>query len=190
VGILCGAVAFLAAGDGPAALKALLVLPAALAPRLLRVHPLLDLTFVVALAAEALGRGVAGYGGDDAISHLALPLLSGPVVYVGLVRLGVLPVASTRSGRLYAALGTVAGVLALGAAWELVELAADGMFGTNYSQGRRDTVGDLLNDAIAASASGALVALWLRASAARPRLRPLTAPPRDGVPAPPQQRRA
>jgi hypothetical protein len=183
-------VVFLAAGDGPAALKALLVLPAALAPRLIGVHPLLDLTFVLALAAEALGRGVAGYGGDDAISHLVLPLLSGPVVYAGLVRLGALPVASASSGRLYAALGTAAGVLALGAAWELVELAADSMFGTNYSQGRRDTVGDLLNDGIAASASGALVALWLRVSAGRPRLRPLIGQPPDGVPAPPQQHRA
>jgi hypothetical protein len=190
VGILCGAVAFVAAGDGPAALKALLVLPAALAPRLIRVHPLLDLVFALALAVETLGRGLVGYGGDDAISHLVLPLLSGPVVYVGLARLGALPAASASSGRLYAALGTAAGVMAIGAAWELVELTADAMFGTNYSQGRRDTVGDLLNDAIAASASGALVALWLRASAARPRLRPLIAPSQDGMPAPPQHHRA
>ncbi len=189
VGILCGAAAFLATGDGPAALKALLVMPAALAPRLIRVHPLLDLVFTLALAAEAIGRGVATYGGADTLSHTVLPLLSGPVLYVGLVRLGALPAASTAPRLLAAAIVTAAAVLALGAMWELVEWAVDSAFGTNFSQGYQDTLVDLLTDAIAAAASGALVALWLRAATARPALQ-LAMPIGARVPRPPQYERA
>jgi uncharacterized membrane protein YjdF len=189
VGILCGAAAFLAAGDGSAALKALLVMPAALAPRLIRVHPLLDLVFALALAAEAIGRGVATYGGADALSHIALPLLSGPILYVGLVRLGALPADSTAPRLLAAAIVTGAAVLALGALWELVEWAVDSALGTNYSQGYQDTLVDLLADAIAAAGSGTLVALWLRAAGDRPALQ-LAMPPGGRVPSPPQYGRA
>jgi hypothetical protein len=186
--ILCGAAAFLAAGDGSAALKAALVFPAALAPRLLRVNPVLDVVFSLALAAEAIGRGVAGHGDGDAISHLALPLLSGPVLYAGLVRLNVIP-ASTAAPRLLGAASVAAAVLALGAIWELVEWTVDGAFGTNYSQGFEDTRTDLLADAAAAAASGGLVALWLGVAASRPRLR-LIAAPQDGLSPPPQHHRA
>ena len=51
--ILCGAAAFFATGNSSDAIKALLVMPAAMAPRLLRVHPALDLVFALALAAES-----------------------------------------------------------------------------------------------------------------------------------------
>lgn len=176
LGVLCAAAIFLAMGEGSAALKALLVLPVALAARLVRVHPVLDLTLALALATEAIGSGAAGYdaiAGGDTSAHLVLPLLSGPVLYVGLVRLGAVPNHAARPdtlGLLGAAIVTSAAVLALGAAWELVEWAADGMLDTNYSQGYDDTLGDLLNDALAATGSGALVALWLRGSAGRPAL--------------------
>jgi hypothetical protein len=177
VAIVCGSAAFLAGGDGSAALKALLVMPAAFAPRLVRVHPVLDLVFVLALVAESLGRGVAGYYGDDAMSHIVLPLLSGPVLYVGLVRLGALPAGAAKPAPLAVATVTAATVLAVGAMWELVEWTADGAFGTNYSQGYSDTLTDLLNDAIAAAGSGALVAAWVRASAERPEIAPAIASP-------------
>jgi hypothetical protein len=177
VAIVCGSAAFLAAGDGSAALKALLVMPAAFAPRLVRVHPVLDLVFVLALAAESLGRSVAGYYRDDALSHIVLPLLSGPVLYVGLVRLGALSASSTEPSLLAVAIVTAATVLAVGALWELVEWGVDGAFGTNYSQGYADTLTDLLNDAIAAVGSGALVAMWVRAAVDRPGMGPAICPP-------------
>ena len=76
------------------------------------------------------------------------------MLYVGLVRLGIVP---RRPG-----VTTFLGVLALGAAWELVEWFADATLGTDYSQGYADTAGDLFNDALAAAASGVLVSVWVR----------------------------
>jgi hypothetical protein len=52
--------------------------------------------------------------------------------------------------------------------WERLEGAPDITLGTKYSQGREDTLGDLLDDAPAATASGALVAGWLRVSTDEP----------------------
>jgi hypothetical protein len=150
IGILCSAAVFAATGDGAAALKAILVLAPAVVARVVRVHPAIDLAFAVALFAEALGA----LGGGDTLPHLILPLLSGPVIYTALLRLGIVPRP--------AALVTFAGVVLLGVAWELVEWAADAALGTNYSQGWGDTAGDLANDTVAAAASGALVGVWAR----------------------------
>lgn len=150
VAILCSAAVFFADGDGASALKAVLVLGPAVFARLVRVHPALDLVFALALFAEAVGM----FGGGDTLPHLVLPFLSGPVLYVGLMRLG----AVARP----AALVTFAGVLVLGIAWEIVEWSADTALGTDYSQGYDDTTGDLVNDAIAAAASGAVVGVWAR----------------------------
>jgi hypothetical protein len=149
--ILCAAAFFLATGDGSSALMALLVLVPSVVARCVRVNPILDLGFAVALGAQAVGRP---FESGDTIPHLVLPLLSGPVLYVGLMRLGIAP-------RL-PGVTTFVGVLTLGVAWELVEWLADTALGTNYSQGYGDTAGDLLNDAIAAAASGVLVSVWVR----------------------------
>ena len=112
------------------------------------------------------------------------------VLYAGLVRFGALPASSAETRRLRAAVVTAVAVFALGVAWEMVEWAMDGMLGTNFSQGSADTVTDLLDDAIAGAASGALVALWLRAAAGRPGLRLLITSPRDCLPPPPQHHSA
>ena len=102
--------AFLFEGDGAAALKALLVLGPAVAPRLLRVPPAFDLVFVAALAAEAIGTGLG-----DTFAHLVLPLLSAPILYVAFARLTGAP--PRRPGSLAgAAHVTAACVLALGIA--------------------------------------------------------------------------
>jgi hypothetical protein len=174
VGLLFAAAALLAAGDGAVALKAVLMLPATLAARIVAVNPAFDLLFGLALSAELVGTALATHGliawGDTA-SHLVLPLLSGPVVYVGLVRLGALAVpAPSAAPRLFVGVGlvTAAAVLALGAAWELVEWAADSSLGTDYSQGYHDTVVDLAVDGIAATGAGAAVILWLRAAPRNP----------------------
>jgi uncharacterized membrane protein YjdF len=151
VAIFCSAAVFLATGDGASALMALLVIVPSVVARCVRVNPMLDLGFAVALGAQAVGRP---FEGGDTLPHLVLPLLSGPVLYVGLVRLGIAP-------RL-PGVATFVGVLALGVAWELVEWLADTTLGTDYSQGYGDTAGDLFNDAIAAAASGVMVSVWVR----------------------------
>jgi hypothetical protein len=161
IAILVAAAAFLVAGDGTAALKAILVLVPAVAARLARVPPVLDLVFVLALGAEAIAPSLEAYDSiswGDTLPHIVLPLLSGPVLYLGIRRLG----GAWGRAPAGAALLTAASVVGLGAAWELVEWASDDALGTNYSQGRPDTLEDLRNDAIAAVASGALVGLWLR----------------------------
>jgi hypothetical protein len=170
--VLVGAAgAFLVAGDDAEALKALLVLAPSLAGRLVQVQPVFDVLFTLALAAEAIATGIGMDDGvlwDDTASHLLIPLLSAPVVYRVLAAASAAPTAGSTAPRplLGAGVATAVGVLALGAAWELVEWGADHAFGTDYSQGHSDTLSDLLADAIAAIAGGLLVARCTRVGAA------------------------
>jgi len=164
IGIAATAAGFLVAGDESAALKALLVLVPAIASRMVRAPAAFDLLFAVTLAVEALGTGLGVYarvGWPAGGSHLLIPFVSAPIVYQAFVRLR----ATTPPEEPRAAIGTgllvAAGVLALGALWELVEWGADSVFGTDYSQGYTDTLWDLLADAFAASAGGVAVAVWL-----------------------------
>jgi hypothetical protein len=170
VAIGCSAVIWIVVDDGSTALKAVLVLPAALLGRVARVTPAFDLLFACALAAEVTATGLGAYDSiswGDKLSHLVLPLLSAPILYAALVRLGAVTERSddpSASALVGAVVVTAACVLAVGALWELVEWAADSAFGTDFSQGYGDTLGDLLADAVAAIGGGALVALWLQAS--------------------------
>jgi hypothetical protein len=166
--IVCAAALFLIAGDGPAGVKALLVLPPAFAGRLVPVRPAYDLLFASALLAEVVATSLGAYDSiswGDGLSHVVLPLLAGPILYAGIVRLrGVAEVRPAPGARslLGAGLVTAAAVLWLGAIWELVEWVVDAAVGTDFSQSYDDTLGDLRNDAAAAAGSGALVAAWLR----------------------------
>jgi hypothetical protein len=171
IGLAVCAGAFLAAGHDSDALKALLVLAAALPGRLARVEPAFDLLFTLALAAELIGTGLGALdwiGWGDEESHLVIPFLSAPIVYKVLVRLSATPpldLARVPHPFVGAFVLTGVGVLALGALWELVEWGADRSFGTDYSEGYTDTLSDLLADAVAAAAGGVLVAVWLRLTA-------------------------
>jgi Predicted membrane protein (DUF2238) len=164
-GLVGAAVALFVAGDGAVAAKVVLVLPATVAARVLGVHPVLDLVFALALAAEAAGSALAAHeliGWDDRISHLVLPLLCGLVVYAALQRTG----ARHRPAAL--GLMTTVAVLAIAALWEIVEWGVDAAFGTNFSMGRDDTVGDLSADAVAAAGAGAAAVVWHSATARTP----------------------
>ena len=167
--IACAAAFFLIAGDGSTGLKALLVLPPAFAGRLVPVHPAFDFIFALALLAEVVATSLGAYDSiswGDGLSHVVLPLLSGPILYAGIILVrGGADVEGTqarRSCRLRPGLVTAAAVLCLGAVWELVEWVVDAVFGTDFSQGSDDTLDDLRNDAFAAAGSGALVAAWLK----------------------------
>jgi GT2 family glycosyltransferase len=171
IALVAFAAALLADGDESGALKSVLVLAPAVAARLVRVPPVFDLLLTLALAGEAVGTVLGGgwLGLGDGASHLLVPLLCAPVVYQLLVRLSaIVPPEGALDARRLAGAGIVSavGVLALGAAWELVEWGADRAFGTDYSQGYTDTLSDLLADTGAAALGGVLVALWLRRTAA------------------------
>jgi hypothetical protein len=164
VALLSGAAGWLVAGDPSAALKALLVLPPAVLGRVVHIHPAFDLLFSFALAVEATASGLGAYDSvswGDTLPHLVLPVLSAAAQPSA---------APTARFRLGAAVVSAASVLALGALWELVEWATDSAFGTNYSEGYRDTLVDLLADAVAAIGGGVLVAVWLGAGARGPGL--------------------
>jgi hypothetical protein len=166
--IVCAAALFLIAGDGAASLKALLVLPPAFAGRYGRVNPAFDFCFAFALLVEVVATSLGAYDSiswGDGLSHVVLPLLSGPVLYAGIVRLRGGPDvhrAPTARSLLASAVLTALAVLSLGLVWEFVEWVADAAFGTDFSQGYDDTRDDLRNNAIAAAGSAALVAAWLR----------------------------
>jgi hypothetical protein len=177
IGLLCAAGVLLASGDGAVALKALLVLAPALAARLARVSPTFELLFTSALAAELAATKLGAYDSiswGDTVSHTVLPFLSGPIAYGLLVRIGIVAEpGDARALRVLLGAATITAilVLALGIAWELVEWTADSALGTDFSQGYADTRGDLIDDALAAACSGALVAGWLRVDGRRPRER-------------------
>ena len=146
----------------------------AVAARLVRVPAAFDLLFAVTLAVEIAGSGLGAYAGvgwPDGGSHLVIPFLTAPIVYQAFARLGAIPAAQdapSRRSTVGAGLLAAAGVLALGAVWELVEWGADSAFGTDYSQGYADTLSDLLADSIAAAGGGVLVALWLGSAVRAP----------------------
>jgi hypothetical protein len=162
--IVATAIAATAHADAAAAIKCALLLPPAVAARLARA-PAWDVAFTFALTVEAIGSAAAFNTIDswNTLAHLVLPFLSGPLLYCGLVRLG-LRVDARASGGTAAALTvgvvTFATVLATGALWELLEWAVDSWLGTHFATSYYDTVIDLLHDAVAALASGLLMALW------------------------------
>jgi hypothetical protein len=168
VAIASAAAFFLIAGDMSSGLKALLVLPPAFAGRLVAVYPAFDLIFALALLTEVVATSLGAYDSiswGDGLSHVVLPLLSGPILYAGIlhVRRGA-EAEGTAAPRslLGAGLVTATAVVCLGVVWELVEWVVDAVFGTDFSQGTDDTLDDLRNDAFAAAASGGLVAAWLK----------------------------
>jgi multisubunit Na+/H+ antiporter MnhB subunit len=169
LGILMVGATALVVGDGPVALKVLLLLPPALGPRLLRAPPGLDLLFATALGVEAVASSLSSHGAVgwwDTLSHLVLPLLSGLVLYVGLVRLcRSRPSDGASPGLAFSALVTFSAVVILGLLWELIEWAADEALGTNYSLSAQDTATDLRADTLAAAGAAAVVVLLRRHSA-------------------------
>jgi hypothetical protein len=159
------------AADGRAgeAAFAFALLAPVLALRAAKPSPWLDLALAGALAVHVLGEALglfARWSWEDDVAHVLLPLLTVPVVRAGLVRLGALPaeLEDRPAGARVAILAVLAAsVIGLGALWELVEWASDGLLGTDLSLGYRDTLTDLLADA-----AGALVgAAGVGASAAR-----------------------
>lgn len=136
------------------------------AVRFLNLPRLFDLTVVVALMLAAWGEALRVYDAFpayDIVTHLLVPLLGAPVVYIGLARLEVLPdPASDTETPHYVGifLVTVALGIAIGAIWEIAEYASDQVVGSQLSLGNRDTVGDLVADSIGAVAGGALLVAW------------------------------
>ena len=162
---LVGAVLFVVTGRSGAVNLALAGL-VVWAVRFLNLPRLFDLCVVVALMLASWGEALRVYDAFpayDIVTHLLVPLLGAPVVYVALARLEVLPdPASDTETPHYVGIFvvTVALGIAIGAIWEIAEYASDQFFGSELSLGNRDTVGDLLADSAGALGGGALLVAW------------------------------
>jgi uncharacterized membrane protein YjdF len=101
----------------------------------------------------------------DDVVHVTLPLLTAPVVYIGLARLEVVPDPRDETHMPhYAGIFVVTTSLgiAIGALWEIAEWTSDAWFGTNLSLGNDDTVGDLVRDTFGSVLGAALLVAWAR----------------------------
>lgn len=166
--ILAGAVGFALAGDlGGAAVLASLGAITLLA-RLVNLPRVYDLCLTAAMALQGFGEAFGLYDEfvrfDDVV-HVTLPLLTAPVVYIGLARLEVVPDPRDETHMPHYAgifVVTTALGIAIGALWEIAEWTSDAWFGTNLSLGNDDTVGDLVRDTFGALLGAALLVAWAR----------------------------
>jgi hypothetical protein len=166
VGLLLAAVVDLARGVDAGSLVLLACALAAVGVRFLLLPRVYDLAVVVALGVQGVVEASGAYDSVvwiDRVVHFVVPLLGSGVLYVALARLDVLPDPRDDTGwrhLLGIAVVTFALGAALGAVWELVERASDGIFGSELQEGNDDTVGDLAMDCLGALGGALLLVLW------------------------------
>jgi hypothetical protein len=163
-----GRVGFALAGDpGGAAVLASLGAITLLA-RLVNLPRVYDLCLTAAMALQGFGEAFGLYDEfvrfDDVV-HVTLPLLTAPVVYIGLARLQVVPDPRDETHMPHYAgifVVTTALGIAIGALWEIAEWMSDAWLGTDLSLGNDDTVGDLVRDTFGSLLGAALLVAWAR----------------------------
>ena len=162
---LVGAAAFAFTGRGGAAALALAGIFTWLI-RPLNLPRVYDASVVAALGLAAWGEALRAYDAFpafDIVTHLLVPMLGAPVVYIALARAEVVPDPASET-RVPHYVGifvvTLALGLALGALWEILEFAADEFVGSQLSLGNRDTIGDLVADGAGALVGAALLVVW------------------------------
>ena len=166
--LLVGAAGYAAAGEAAAAAVLAVLGGVTLLARLVNLPRPLDLAVVAAMALQGWGEVLGLFDSVawfDNMVHVTLPMLTSPVVYVGLARLGVLPHPEDETHlRHYAGIFivTLALGLAIGAVWEMVEFTSDLLFGTDLSLGNRDTVTDLMFDGTGAVVGAGGLVAWAR----------------------------
>ncbi|HVP75771.1 MAG TPA: DUF308 domain-containing protein [Gaiellaceae bacterium] len=129
-----------------------------------------DFGLVVAMTAIAWGTALTlygHYGFYDKVVHSVSPLGYAPVLYLALVRLGVLPdpgaaIRQRRIARIFGIfIATLAVGMAVGAGYEDVEWVSDHwLFGTHFVKGVWDTETDLLCDTGGSLAGATFITVW------------------------------
>ncbi len=166
--IVAGAAVY--AVDGQWGSAALLVVlgSVTLVARLVNLPRLYDLSLTLGMALQGFGETLGLYDEfvrfDDLV-HFTLPMLTAPVVYIGLARLDVVPDPRDETHlRHYVGIGVVTAALgiAVGALWELFEWRSDAWFGTRLSEDNDDTNGDLFRDTLGSLVGAALLVVWAR----------------------------
>ncbi len=166
--IVAGAAVY--AVDGQWGSAALLVVlgSVTLVARLVNLPRLYDLSLTLGMALQGFGETLGLYDEfvrfDDLV-HFTLPMLTAPVVYIGLARLDVVPDPRDETHlQHYVGIGVVTAALgiAVGALWELFEWRSDAWFGTRLSEDNDDTNGDLFRDTLGSLVGAALLVVWAR----------------------------
>lgn len=137
-----------------------------LLPRWFAVPRPFDLAFVLAMIVQGLGYYLGLFqtiGPYDLVVHALVTLSVAPLIYLGLLRLDAVPElqdGTSAHNRLGILVITTALGLSAGAVYEVYEWSANNLFGASYFIGYADTIGDLVVDALAAAAGGALLVVW------------------------------
>lgn len=127
-----------------------------------------DLAFIVAMAFNGWGDALglfASLSWYDNLVHITLPLAVGPLAYIGLARLDVVPVlrlGNTKRHRL--GMGIVAMCLGVFGAtvYEIYEFVVDQALDANLFVSESDTVNDLADGVVGAAIGAALLAALAR----------------------------
>jgi uncharacterized membrane protein HdeD (DUF308 family) len=125
-----------------------------------------DLGVIVAMTFIAWGTALSLYGRFhfyDTIVHGTTPVFYAPVLYVCLVRLGVLTdpeQARSRMQRSGVFVSTLAIGMAVGAGYEVIEWLSDSLLGTAFVENADDTGRDLLADTLGSLVGAAFVTAW------------------------------
>jgi hypothetical protein len=125
-----------------------------------------DFSLIVVMVLIAWGEVLGVYDSwkfYDNVVHFSVPLLVTGMIYLLLVRLGVLPElnALTQVHQKFGFfLTTVALGMALGAGWEIVEWSLDEWAGANLVGSATDTATDLIWDTMGATGSAIILTLW------------------------------
>ena len=166
--VLGGSLAFAVAGQVKGAVVLGVLGAVTLLARAVNLPRVYDLCLTAAMALQGFGEAFGVYDRvvrfDDLV-HFTLPMLTAPVVYIGLARLDVVPDPRDETHvRHYVGIFVITAALgiALGALWEIVEWRSDAWFGTDLSEDNDDTVGDLVRDSLGSLVGAALLVAWAR----------------------------
>ena len=125
-----------------------------------------DFSLIVVMTLVSWGEVLGVYDSwryYDNVVHTSVPLLLTGVVYVVLMRLGVVPELRDLE-RLAQRIGFFLTVLmmgmAIGAAWEIVEWTLDSTTGSHLIISSTDTATDLIWDTIGSAGSATILVLW------------------------------
>ena len=125
-----------------------------------------DFSLIVVMILLAWGEVLGVYDSlsfYDNIVHFTVPLLVTGMIYLLLVRLGVLPELSDLK-QVHQKFGFFLTVLmmgmAIGAGWEIIEWTLDSTTGSNLVVSTTDTATDLIWDTMGATGSAIVLVLW------------------------------
>ena len=125
-----------------------------------------DFSLIVVMVLIGWGEVLGWYDswkGYDNVVHFSVPLLVTGMIYLLLVRLGVLPELSalTQVHQKFGFFLTAVMLgMAIGAGWEIIEWSLDEWAGANLVGTATDTATDLIWDTMGATGSAIILTLW------------------------------